>query len=264
MVAASRSVPRVLVCFAVFVLAAGLAVLMAARGPSPATAGAAAAASPFVADLAPAPGSPSSSGDARSSAATTAAWAPLVVFLGDSLTAGHGVAEDQAFPAVAAARLAVAGHPVRVLNAGVSGDTSAGGLRRLEWLLAQDPDVIVVSLGANDGLRGLPLADTEANLRRIVSRAREAGARVLLLGMRMPPNYGPEYAPHFAALYPLIAEELEVPLVPFLLEGVGGRPELNQADGIHPTVEGHRIMAATILPWLQTIVGELGPRARRG
>ena len=191
------------------------------------------------------------------SAAAARAVAPLVVFLGDSLTAGHGVAEDQAFPALLGASLAAAGHRVRVLNAGVSGDTTAGGSRRLEWLLSQEPAVVVVGLGANDGLRGLPLEQTEINLRAIVTRALDSGARVLLLGMLVPPNYGPEYAPAFAALFPRIAEDLEVPLVPFLLEGVGGRPDLNQGDGIHPTAEGHRIMARTLHPWLEAIVGGL-------
>ncbi len=182
---------------------------------------------------------------------------PLVVFLGDSLTAGLGVNEDQAYPALVAQRLAAAGHPVRLLNAGVSGDTSAGGLRRLEWLLAQHPAVVVVALGSNDGLRGLPLEETEGNLRRIVTRAREAGGRVLLLGMMVPPNYGPDYAPKFAAIFPRLAQELAVPLVPFLLDGVGGRPELNQGDGIHPTPEGHRIMAQTVFPKLESIVSKL-------
>jgi acyl-CoA thioesterase-1 len=187
---------------------------------------------------------------------------PLVVFLGDSLTAGLGVNEDQAYPAVVGERLAAAGHPVRVLNAGVSGDTSAGGLRRLRWVLAQQPDVMVVALGSNDGLRGLPLEVTEANLRQIVSGAREAGSRVLLVGMMVPPNYGPDYAPKFAAIFPRIAEDLEVPLVPFLLDGVGGRPELNQGDGIHPTVEGHRIMARTVFPELDAVVAKLGSPRR--
>jgi acyl-CoA thioesterase I len=187
----------------------------------------------------------------------TTSQLPLVVFLGDSLTAGLGVDEQQAYPALVAERLATAGHPVRSINAGVSGDTSAGGLRRLEWLLAQHPDVIVVGLGANDGLRGLPLEETEANLRRIVLRARQAGCNVLLVGMMVPPNYGPDYAPKFAALFPRIAADLDLPLVPFLLEGVGGRPELNQADGIHPTVEGHRIIARTVYPLLEKIVGKV-------
>jgi acyl-CoA thioesterase-1 len=179
---------------------------------------------------------------------------PLVVFLGDSLTAGLGVDEDQAYPALVADRLAAAGHPVRVLNAGVSGDTTAGGLRRLEWLLAQHPRVVVVSLGATDGLRGLPIEESEANLRRIVTRAREAACDVLLLGMMVPPNYGPDYATQFKAMFPRIAKDLDVPLVPFLLEGVGGRAELNQADGMHPTPAGHRIMADTVYPALEKIV----------
>jgi acyl-CoA thioesterase-1 len=218
---------------------------LAAAAPSPATTSGAAP-SPAVDDTVP-------------------SLAPLVVFLGDSLTAGLGVDEQQAYPALVGERLGQAGHPVRLLNAGVSGDTSAGGLRRLEWLLAQHPDVVVVGLGSNDGLRGLPLAETETNLRRIVTRAREGGSRVLLLGMMVPPNYGPDYAPRFAALYPRIAGDLDVPLVPFLLEGVGGRPELNQADGIHPTVEGHRILASTVYPKLAAIVAKLeaGGRLRQ-
>jgi acyl-CoA thioesterase-1 len=196
---------------------------------------------------------------ARSSegGASTPTEAPLIVFLGDSLTAGLGVAESDAFPAIATARLLAEGHRVRTLNAGVSGDTSAGGLRRLEWLLAQRPDLVVVCLGANDGLRGLPLEQTEDNLRRIVARARAADAAVLLVGMLVPPNYGPEYAPAFAALFPRIAKDLDVPLVPFLLEGVGGRTELNQADGIHPTAAGHRVMAGTVYPALRKLVAAL-------
>jgi acyl-CoA thioesterase-1 len=207
--------------------------------------------------------SSSPSGAAATSRATAAATAPLVVFLGDSLTAGLGVDEDQAYPALVAARLEKSGHPVRLLNAGVSGDTSAGGLRRLDWLLKQHPSVVVVGLGSNDGLRGMPLFATEENLRQIVTRARQAGARVLLLGMMVPPNYGPDYAPKFSAMFPRLAKELGVPLVPFLLEGVGGRAELNQGDGIHPTVEGHRILAENVYPRLESIVAKLEP-SRRG
>jgi len=200
---------------------------------------------------------------ATSTTSTAAATAPLVVFLGDSLTAGLGVDEDQAYPALVAARLEKSGHPVRFLNAGVSGDTSAGGLRRLDWLLKQHPSVVVVGLGSNDGLRGLPLFTTEENLRQIVRRVRDSGARVLLLGMMVPPNYGPDYAPKFAAMFPRLAKELDVPLVPFLLEGVGGRPEMNQGDGIHPTVEGHRILADNVYSRLESIVAKL-ESARRG
>lgn len=177
----------------------------------------------------------------------------LVVFLGDSLTAGLGLEEDQAYPALLEKDLQRDGTPVRVLNAGVSGDTTAGGLSRLGWLLGQRPDVVVVGLGANDGLRALPLTEVEANLREIVRRSQAAGARVLLLGMRIPPNYGP-YADDFAALYPRLAKELDVPLVPFLLEGVGGVRSRNQADGIHPTVEGQEIVAKNVLPYLEDVL----------
>jgi acyl-CoA thioesterase I len=182
-----------------------------------------------------------------------AAEAPRIVFLGDSLTAGLGLDEDEAYPAILARELRQEGVPVEVINAGVSGDTSAGGLSRLGWLLGQHPDVVVVGLGANDGMRALPVAETEKNLREIVRRARAAGAGVLLLGMRIPPNYGP-YADEFAALYPRLAKELDVPLVPFLLEGVGGVRGLNQADGIHPTAEGQEVVAKNVLPYLEEIL----------
>jgi acyl-CoA thioesterase-1 len=171
---------------------------------------------------------------------------PLVVFLGDSLTAGYGLSEDQAFPAVVEERLREKGVALRVVNAGVSGDTTAGGLRRLDWVLKQKPDIVVVGLGGNDALRGQPLEVTEQNLREIVSTVRRSGARVLLLGMRIPTNYGPDYAEGFAGLYPRIASDLGVPLVPFLLEGVGGDPSLNLPDGIHPNAEGQRRVAETV------------------
>src|SRR5215210_468744 len=186
--------------------------------------------------------------------AARAVEGPLVVFLGDSLTAGLGLPEDQAYPAVLDRRLDAEGTPVRVLNAGVSGDTTAGGLARLDWLLKQKPDVLVVGLGANDGLRGLDLADTEKNLREIVRRAKASGARVLLLGMMIPPNYGPDYTERFEAMYPHIAKDLDVPLVPFLLEGVGGVADLNQADGVHPTAKGQEMVADTVEPYLVSIL----------
>ena len=178
---------------------------------------------------------------------------PLVVFLGDSLTAGLGLSEGEAYPAMVERELRKEGQDVRILNAGVSGDTTAGGLSRLNWLLGQKPGVVVVALGANDGLRALPLEQTEKNLREIIRRSREAGARVLLLGMRIPPNYGP-YADDFAAMYPRLAEEMGIPLVPFLLEGVGGDRALNQSDGIHPTAEGQEIMAKTVVPYLEEVL----------
>ena len=198
---------------------------------------------------------PVAEGGAAASAVAVEALAmgPLVVFLGDSLTAGNGLAADEAYPAVIQEQLVRLGRMLRVVNAGVSGDTSAGGLARLPWLLAQHPDIVVVALGANDGLRGLPVAELERNLTAIVTRSREAGARVLLVGMRMPPNYG-DYARDFADVYPHVAELNSVPLVPFLLEGVGGDPALNQDDGIHPTAEGQKKLADTVLKGLSSLL----------
>jgi acyl-CoA thioesterase-1 len=204
------------------------------------------------------PSSPAS----RPSATATSARPPVVVFLGDSLTAGLGLEEAEAYPALLGGRLAAQGLPIRVINAGVSGDTTAGGLRRLDWQLRQKPEVVVVGLGGNDALRGAPLEEIDRNLREILRRSRAAGARVLLLGMKIPPNYGPDYAGRFADLYPRIAKDLGVPLVPFFLEGVGGVPELNQADGIHPTAVGQQKVADNVYPDLRDLLA--APRAAAG
>ena len=201
----------------------------------------------------PAAPPPATAEQATSRPATTSDR-PRVVFLGDSLTAGYGLEASQAFPALLADQLAEEGLPVNVVNAGVSGDTTAGGLARTDWLLRQRPDVLVVGLGGNDGLRGTDPAASEQNLRDIVARARDAGSRVLLLGMLIPPNYGVEYTTAFRDVYPRVAQDLDVPLVPFLLEGVGGDPALNQNDGIHPTAEGHRVVADTVMPYLRPLV----------
>ncbi len=177
-----------------------------------------------------------------------------IVFLGDSLSAGFGLAPEQAFPALAEAVLVDRGLAVEVVNAGVSGDTTAGGRSRIEWVLRQEPDILVLELGGNDGLRGLPPERTEQNLRRMIERAREADARVLLLGMRLPPNYGREYVEAFEAIYPRLAEETGVAYVPFFLEGIAGRPELNLPDGLHPNAEGHRLAAAALVEVLAEMV----------
>ena len=147
--------------------------------------------------------------------AAAAVAGPTVVFLGDSLTAGFGLGEEAAYPALVG-QLAERGRPVRIVNGGVSGDTTAGGLARVDWLLALEPEIVVVALGANDGLRGQPVASIEGNLREIVRRARAAGARVVLAGMKMPPNYGPDYTRDFEALYARLARELDLPFLPFL------------------------------------------------
>src|SRR5687768_9169497 len=180
--------------------------------------------------------------------------AATIVCLGDSLTAGQGVDEDQAFPAVMQ-RLAVADKlDCTVVNAGVSGDTSAGGLRRVAWLAKGEPDWVFIALGANDGLRGQPASATHDNLVAMVARFRAAGVKVALGGMRLPTNYGEDYRTAFAAVFPQVAQEHAVPLLPFLLEGVGGVPRLNQADGIHPTVEGQALLARSVYAFLRPLV----------
>jgi acyl-CoA thioesterase-1 len=168
---------------------------------------------------------------------------PRIVFLGDSLTAGLGVAPAEAYPAIVQERVRDAGLPHEVVNAGVSGDTSAGGVRRLDWSLKGQVDVLVVALGANDGLRGLAPRDLEANLGTIIERARGRGIAVLLAGMEAPPNFGESYTRQFRAVYPAVAKRYDVLLLPFLLADVAGVPSLNQADGIHPNPKGHRLIA---------------------
>jgi len=171
---------------------------------------------------------------------------PVVLCLGDSLTAGFGLPQEQSFPSLLQNRLAAEGYPHRVVNAGVSGDTSAGGLARLDWLLRQRVDVLVLALGANDGLRGQSAEAMAGNLSRIIERVKARGIRVLLGGMRMPANYGAEYQRGFAAVFPTLARKHDVALLPFLLEGVAGDPSLNQADGIHPNAKGAKIVADTV------------------
>jgi len=184
------------------------------------------------------------------------AEAPVIVCLGDSLTAGYGLAREQSYPALLQARLKAMGLPHRVVNAGVSGDTSAGGLARMDWLLRQRMDVLVVALGGNDGLRGLAPEQMERNLAAIVEKGRAAGAAVVLAGMRMPTNYGPDYRRRFEAVVPSLARRTGAPLIPFLLEGVAMNPRLNQPDGIHPTEEGTKIVEANVWKVLNAVIAE--------
>jgi acyl-CoA thioesterase-1 len=181
-----------------------------------------------------------------------------VVFLGDSITAAMQLPKDRAFPAVLQRRLRANGLPFRLVNAGVSGDTTAGGLARLDWLLKQEPAVLVVGLGGNDGLRGTPLETIERNLRAIIERSRKAGARVLLLGVLIPPNYGPVYASGFEAIYERLGEEPSVAYVPYFMRGVGGVPDMNLPDGLHPTPAGHEKLAENVLPALEKLLREMG------
>lgn len=189
----------------------------------------------------------------------------VVLFLGTSLTEGHGLgnAPEHAFPARVQEHIDRAGLPFRVVNAGVGGDTSAGGLRRLEWLLRMTVRVLVIELGANDGLRGQDVGALRANLLAVIGRTRalHPEVEILLAGMQAPPNLGERYAGSFRAVFPEVAREADVTLIPFLLEGVGGIRELNQADGIHPSVEGHEIIAETVWAGLEPVLRRIDSRA---
>ena len=184
------------------------------------------------------------------------ATAPVVLFLGTSLTAGQGLDPEQAYPALIQRKIDAAGLGYRVVNAGVGGDTSADALGRLDWLLRQKVDVLVVETGANDALRGQDPAATRENIRTILARARahSPAPRLVLVGMEAPRNLGPDYVQRFRAIYPELARESGAALVPFLLEGVGGVESLNQADGIHPTATGHERMAETVWRVLEPVL----------
>ena len=172
---------------------------------------------------------------------------PRIVAFGDSLTAGFGVSPDDSYPAQLQERLDDAGYEYRVINAGVSGDTTAGGLRRLNWVLKSHPAIVILELGANDGLRGHRIDETYANLEQIIQRLQSESIIILLTGMKIPPNYGVDYTSQFSAMYEQLAKKFDVPLMPFFLEDVAARRELNQADGLHPTGEGYRIIVDNLL-----------------
>lgn len=172
---------------------------------------------------------------------------PAIVAFGDSLTAGPGVNDDANYPAVLERGLARKGHHYRVINAGVSGDTTSGGLARVDTVIAYQPKIVILELGANDGLRGLPVEITRANLEQMIARFEQAGAQVVLAGMKLPPNYGPDYIRPFERIFVDLAAKYKTPRIPFLLEGVAARPQLMLADGLHPNAAGHRIVAANVL-----------------
>jgi acyl-CoA thioesterase-1 len=182
-----------------------------------------------------------------------------VLFVGTSLTAGYGLQADQAYPAVLQRKADSAGYAVNIVNAGVSGETSAAALRRADWIFRAPADVIVLETGANDGLRALDPVTSRANIGAILQKARAAnpGARLMLVQMEAPPNLGPGYTSRFHAMFPEVARESGATLVPFLLEGVAGRAELNQGDGIHPNVAGSRIVADNLWPPLETALRAL-------
>ncbi|TKB72268.1 MAG: arylesterase [Nitrospira sp.] len=179
---------------------------------------------------------------------------PSIVAFGDSLTAGLGVQPDQSYPARLQRTLDAAGYVYRVVNAGVSGETTAGGARRVSWVLKSNPAIVILELGGNDGLRGLSLQETKANLERIIQQLQQASVTVVLAGMKLPPNYGKDYTDGFESLYQALAKQYRLTLIPFFLDGVAGSSSLNQADGIHPTGEGYRIIVEKILPTLEPLL----------
>lgn len=182
---------------------------------------------------------------------------PLTILaLGDSLTAGYELPQGQGFAPVLERTLTEKGYAVRVVDGGVSGDTSAGGLARLDWMTAEVPDVAIVELGANDALRGQPPAETQENLARIISGLKDKGVRVLLAGMLAPPNMGAEYAEAFNAIYPTLAERFDVAFYAFFLDGVAAEPDLLLADGMHPNAQGVQEIVRRILPMVEKLLNE--------
>ena len=172
----------------------------------------------------------------------------VILFFGDSLTAGYGLSTEEAFPALVEKKCLTNGTPCKVINAGLSGETSAGGLTRIDWILRQPIDVFVLELGANDGLRGLPLDQTKKNLQAIIDKvkAKYPDVKIVIAGMMVPPNMGPDYTSNFKKIFPELAGKNNATLIPFLLEDVAGYEKLNLADGIHPNQEGHKIVADNV------------------
>lgn len=183
---------------------------------------------------------------------TTQVYAQTILFLGDSLTEGYQLSKEEAFPAIIERTLKTKHKDIKVLNGGVSGATSASGMKRLNWYQKAKPEIMVLALGANDGLRGIKPAATEKNLSEIIEKAQKLDMTVILAGMKMPTNMGEPYRTQFENIFPKLAKKYQVKLIPFLLEGVGGVPKLNLPDGIHPNPEGHEVMAKTVLKVLET------------
>ncbi len=178
----------------------------------------------------------------------------VIVAFGDSLTAGLGVTAQEAYPALLSKKLKKAGYSFEVINAGLSGETTAGGVRRIGWVLRNHPDIVILELGANDGLRGLSLFEMEKNLTKIIKRLQKEKIKVILAGMKIPPNYGKRYTSAFEAVYPSLAKRFNLILIPFFLDGVASIPALNQADGIHPTARGYTVVIEQIWPIIEAAI----------
>lgn len=183
---------------------------------------------------------------------------PVILFYGNSITAGYGLDMSEAFPALIQERLDSLNYDYKVINAGLSGETSAGGLSRIDWVLKTPVDIFVLELGGNDGLRGISLDETEKNLSAILEKVKASNpqVKIIVAGMQIPPNMGQEYTDRFKNIFPALAQEHNTLHIPFILEGVGGIPELNLPDGIHPTPEGHKIVAENVWTVLEPIVDE--------
>lgn len=182
---------------------------------------------------------------------TSTVFGQTILFLGDSLTEGYRLSKDEAYPALIEKTLKKTHKDIKVINAGVAGATTASGMKRLDWYLKAKPDIMVLALGANDGLRGMKVTETEKNLSSVIEKARDRGIDVILAGMKMPTNMGEPYRTQFENIFPKLAKKYSVKLIPFLLEGVGGVPEHNLPDGIHPNPKGHEVMAKTVLKVLE-------------
>jgi acyl-CoA thioesterase-1 len=187
---------------------------------------------------------------------------PKIVAFGDSLTAGFGVAAQDTYPVQLQRRLDAAGYRYLMVNAGVSGDTTAGGVRRVSWVLNSNPYMVILELGGNDGLRGLDIEQTRTNLEIIIARLKQAGVVTVLAGMKLPPNYGVDYTARFESMYHELATRHGLALIPFLVEGVGGDQRLNQADGIHPTGEGYRIVADNVFRILEPLLNHMATEGK--
>lgn len=181
---------------------------------------------------------------------TTPSYEGTIIAMGDSLTAGYGVAPEFAYPAQLQSKLRKAGHNWRVINAGISGETSSGALARIKWILAQHPDIVILETGANDALRGIPISLIQDNISTAIQLLQERGVQVILAGMQITPNLGPDYTASFATIYPTVAQEQRGILVPFFLRGIAGEVSLTQEDGLHPTAKGYEIIAGTVFPFV--------------
>jgi acyl-CoA thioesterase-1 len=199
---------------------------------------------------------PDKKGNEQPQTSQATAIRKTIVFFGNSLTAGYGLSPSEAFPALIQNKIDSLNLPYKVINAGVSGETSSGGNSRIDWILRQPLDVFILELGANDGLRGIPIPETKKNLQSIIDKvkAKNPEAILVLAGMQIPPNMGQQYATEFRNIYAELANKNKIALIPFLLEGVGGEVKLNQQDGIHPTAEGHRIVAENVWRELKNVL----------